>query len=88
MVIYRKQWGACIWGEDGSRGTGECSTGYGHKRWAAHKIKCDRSYSPFCRHNRPYVSEGAANAEELVKGDWPELRVLDIRWGGPAMLHC
>ena len=23
---------------------------------------------------------GAAGAKELVKGDWPELRVLNIRW--------
>ena len=26
--------------------------------------------------------------EELVKGDWPELRILDLRWGGLAMLPC
>jgi hypothetical protein len=36
------------------------------------------TFSPHsCRHNKL----GAAGAEELVKGDWPELRVLDIGWG-------
>jgi hypothetical protein len=30
---------------------------------------------PFCSHNQL----GAAGAEELVKGDWPELCLLNIR---------
>jgi hypothetical protein len=37
----------------------------------------------------PFYSKnklGAAGAKELVKGDWPELRVLKIGWGGLAML--
>ncbi len=32
--------------------------------------------SPFCSKNKL----GAAGAEELVKGNWPELLVLIIRW--------
>jgi hypothetical protein len=32
--------------------------------------------SPFCSKNKL----GAAGAEELIKGNWPELLVLNIRW--------
>jgi hypothetical protein len=94
MVNNKTQWGACIWGEDGNRGTWECSTVYGHKRWVAHKIRCDRSNPPSCRHNRSYFLQprddklGAAGAEELAKGDWPELRVLNIGWDELAVLLC
>jgi hypothetical protein len=31
---------------------------------------------PFCS----YSGLGAAGAEELVKGNWPELKILKIRW--------
>ena len=31
---------------------------------------------------------GAAGAEVLVKGDWPELRVLNIGWDKRAMMLC
>jgi hypothetical protein len=36
-------------------------------------------------HTPPLCSDDnldAVGAEELVKGDWPELRILNIRWGG------
>ena len=31
---------------------------------------------------------GIAGAEELAKGDWPELLVLNIRWGVLAWCLC
>jgi hypothetical protein len=39
---------------------------------------------PCCRYNQL----GPAGAEELVKRDWPELRTLDVGWGGLAVLLC
>jgi hypothetical protein len=42
----------------------------------------------FPPHSCRYNKLGAAGAKELVKGNWPELRVLDIGWGGPVMLLC
>jgi hypothetical protein len=35
----------------------------------------------FPPHSCRYNKLGAAGAKELVKGDWPELRVLHIGWG-------
>ena len=34
----------------------------------------------FPSHSSSKNKLGSAGAKELVKGDWPELRVLDIRW--------
>ncbi len=39
---------------------------------------------PFCSNN----NVGAAGAEELVKCDWAELRILNIRWVRRPMLLC
>jgi len=44
----------------------------------------DACHIPFCSDNKL----GAAGAEELVKGDWPELRILTIWWGWRPMLLC
>jgi hypothetical protein len=89
LVIYNKQWDVCIWGEDGNRGTGECSTAYVHNIGRHTKSGETAPTSPFfCGHNRSYLLRGAVGAQELVKGDWPELQVLNIRWGGPAMPPC
>ncbi len=40
----------------------------------AHHKQHDACHIPFCSDN----DLGAAGAEELVKGDWPELRILKI----------
>jgi hypothetical protein len=42
----------------------------------------------FPPHSCSYNTLGTAGTKELIKGDWPELRVLVIRWGGLAMLPC
>jgi hypothetical protein len=42
----------------------------------------------FSPHSCSQSNLGIAGAKELVKVDWPELRLLNIRWGGLAMLHC
>jgi hypothetical protein len=42
----------------------------------AHHKQLDACHIPFCSYN--YM--GAEGAKELVKGDWPELRILNIRW--------
>jgi hypothetical protein len=94
MVINNTQWGACIWGEDGNIGTGECSTAYGHTSVRKHTRSGVTVPTPFCRHNRSYYFQprdkrlGAAGAKELVKGDWPKLRLLNIRWDELAVLLC
>ncbi len=50
---------------------------------AYHK-QLDACHIPFCSFNEL----GAAGAEELVKGNWPELRILAMRWGRWPMLLC
>ncbi len=57
-------------------------------------MKCQAHLTYHKQHNAcriPFCSQNelrAAGAEELVKGDWPELRILNIRWGGRRMLLC
>ncbi len=48
----------------------------------AHHKQHDACHIPFCSFNKL----GAAGAEELVKGKWPELKILEIRWGRRPML--
>jgi hypothetical protein len=45
--------------------------------------------STFPYHSCSLNQLGAAGAKELVKGDWPELRLLNIgwEWAGDAALH-
>jgi hypothetical protein len=47
------------------------------KHMLVHHIHLHTFPSFFCRDNKL----GAAGAKELVKADWPELRLLDIGWG-------
>ncbi len=50
----------------------------------AHHKQLDACHTPFCSYNKL----GAAGAEELVKGDWPELRILNIGWVVLPLLLC
>jgi hypothetical protein len=43
----------------------------------SHHMHLIKSPPIFIRHN----NLGAACAKDLVKGDWPELQLLDMRWG-------
>jgi hypothetical protein len=61
----------------------------GAQHWASaamrHGVLTTHSLSPATENLPPFRSYndmGAGGAEELVKGDWPELRLLDIWWGG------
>jgi hypothetical protein len=77
-----KQRGTCVWEEEGSRGTGECSTINARMPRAEPRASVTVPTSPFCSCFKPNGALlDAACAKDLVKGDWPELQLLDIRWG-------
>jgi hypothetical protein len=58
--------------------------GIKRKAHVAHHKQLEACHIPFCSDNKL----GAVGAEELVKGDWPELRILTIWWGWRPMLLC
>jgi hypothetical protein len=62
---------------------GECFTAAGPVQHVLFQLLQTRSFPP------PSSSQnelGASDAEELAKGDWPELQILDITWDGVIML--